>query len=100
MYRNVCTYTKAGNQIVWECTFDENGNRIETESIIKPYLYYEDVNFKKAKEKSMNNKPLRFLEFNSSFERSEWIKTSLNTPLYEKLSPEKQYLLNKYYGME
>ena len=100
MYRNVCTYTKSGKQIIWECTFDENGKRIELESEIRPYLYYEDVNFKKATQKSMNNKPLRFLDFNTSFDRNEWIKSSQNTPLFEKLSPVKQYLLNKYYGME
>jgi DNA polymerase elongation subunit (family B) len=100
MYRNVCTYTKGGKQVIWECTFDEHGNRIELESEIKPYLYYEDVNFKDATQKSMNNKPLRYIEFSNNFERSEWIKTSQNTPLFEKLSPIKQYLLNKYYGME
>lgn len=100
MYRNVCTYTKGGKQVIWECTFDKHGNRIELESEIKPYLYYEDVNFKDATQKSMNNKPLRYIEFANNFERSEWIKTSQNTPLFEKLSPIKQYLLNKYYGME
>ncbi len=43
-YRNVCTYTKNGQQIVWESTWDSNGNRIELETPIDPYLYYEDIN--------------------------------------------------------
>ena len=99
-YRNVCSYTKNGSQIVWEATWDSNGNRVEIETPIEPYLYYEDVNYKESPYLSMYKKPLRFIKFKNSFERSEWIKTSKNIPLFEKFTPEKQYLLDKYYGFE
>ncbi len=100
MYRNVCSYSKQGKTIVWEATWDKNGNRVEIETPIEPYLYYEDVNFKDSPDKSIYGKPLRFMKFNSSFERNEWIKTSKNIPLFEKFSAEKQYLIDKYFGLE
>lgn len=40
------------------------------------------------------------MKFKNSFERSEWIKSSKNIPLFEKFTPEKQYLLDKYCGLE
>ena len=100
MYRNVCTYTKSGQQYIWEATWNKNGDRVEIETPIEPYLYYEDSRFKEADHFSMYGKPVRFLSFKTSFDRNEWIKTSKNIPLFEKLTPEKQYLLNKYYGLE
>jgi DNA polymerase elongation subunit (family B) len=105
MYRSLANYQKkdpiSGEivQYIWEATWDEDGNRIEIETPIKPYLYYEDIN-SKSTDKSMFGKPLRKMEFNTSWERSKWIETSKNVPLFEKLSPIKQYLLNKYIGME
>ncbi len=99
-YRNVCSYTKNGQQVVWEATWDSQGNRIEIETQVEPYLYYEDVNCKDSQYLSMYKKPLRFIKFKNSFERNEWIKASKNIPLFEKFTPEKQYLLDKYYGFE
>ena len=99
-YRNVCSYTKQGRTIVWESTWNTNGERIEIETPIEPYLYYEDINFKESKDKSIYGKPLRFLKFNNTYDRNEWIKSSKNIPLFEKFTPEKQYLIDKYYGME
>jgi DNA polymerase elongation subunit (family B) len=99
-YRNVCTYTKNGAQIVWEATWDSEGNRIEIETPVEPYLFYEDVNYKDSPYMSIYKKPLRHVKFKNSFERSEWIKTSKNIPLFEKFTPEKQYLLDKYCGVE
>ena len=99
-YRNICSYTRQGKTIVWESTWDKNGERIEIETPVEPYLYYEDVNFKDSKDKSIFGKPLRFLQFQNTYERNEWIKSSKNIPLFEKFTPEKQYLLDKYYGME
>ena len=102
MYRNLATYTKAGCTMVWESTWDEAGNRIEIETPVEPYLYYEDSNIKPedVKYKSMFGKPMRKLSFQTNYERSKWIETSKNIPLFEKLSPTKQYLLNKYIGLE
>ena len=100
MYRNIATYTKSGKQIIWLATWDAYGNRVEEEHEIKPYLYFEDNNYKDSPWTSMNGKPLRKMEFETSFDRSEWIKSSKNTPLFEKLSPEKQFLLDAYCGHE
>ena len=100
MYRNIATYTKNGKQVVWLATWDKDGNRVEEEHEIKPHLFYEDVNATDSPWKSMYNKPLRMIEFDNTMERAEWIKNSLNTPLFEKLSPEKQYLLDTFAGQE
>ena len=102
MYRNVVSYTRSGVQYVWESTWDNDGNRVEIETPIEPYLYYEDNNIKpeNVKAKSIYGKPLRKMVFKTSYERNEWIKTSKNIPLFEKLTPAKQYLLNKYFGLE
>ena len=99
MYRNLVSYTKSGVQYIWESTWDEDGNRIEIETPIEPYLYYEDIN-SKSEIKSMFGLPVRKMVFKTNWERSKWIETSKNVPLFEKLSPIKQYLLNKYIGME
>ena len=100
MYRNIATYPRQGKQYIWLSTWDEDGNRVIEEHEIKPYLYYEDMNFKESPWKSMNGKPLRKMEFNTSFDRNEWIKNSLNIPLFEKFTPEKQYLIDAYCGKE
>ena len=99
---NVVTYTRAGVQYVWESTWDENGNRIQIETPVEPYLFYEDSNIKSEdiKYKSMFGKPMHKLTFKTNWERNKWIETSKNIPLFEKLSPQRQYLLNKYFGLE
>lgn len=99
MYRAVATYTKNGEQIIFERTWDEQGNRVDIETPILPYLLYEDPKAD-GKYVSMFGKPLRKLEFTTNWERSQWIDASKNIPLFEKLSPTKQYLLNKYFGLE
>jgi DNA polymerase elongation subunit (family B) len=102
MYGNLATYTRAGVQYVWESTWDEDGNRIQIETPIEPYLFYEDSNIKpeNTKYKSMFGKPMRKMVFKTNFERSKWIESSKNIPLFEKLSPTRQYLLEKYLGLE
>lgn len=105
MYRSVVattqknTLTNTSESVVIEFTWDKDGNRIETTSIVHPYLYYEDQN-STSNIKSMFSKPLTKLEFNNTWERSQWIDGNKNVPLFEKLSPQKQYLLDKYCGME
>jgi DNA polymerase elongation subunit (family B) len=102
MYRNLASFTRSGVQYIWEATWDDEGNRVEIETPIEPYLFYEDSNIKEseAKYKSMFGRPLRKMTFQTNYERSKWIEGSKNIPLFEKLSPVKQYLLNKYYGLE
>lgn len=83
---------------MWESTWDESGNRVEIETPVDPYLFYEDkyMDSTKVKYKSMFGNPLRKVIFHSAYERSQWIDKSKNIPLFEKLSPTRQYLLNKY----
>ena len=100
MYRNICSYSRKGKEIIWLSTWDENGNRITEEHEIKPYLYYEDPNMKQPDAISMYNKPLRKFEFDNSFDRNAWIESTPNTQLFETLPSTKQFLLNKYCGKE
>ena len=99
MYRNLVTYTKGGLQYVWQATWDQKGKRIEEETTIDPYLYFEDKNAD-GTYKSLFNKPLTKKVFNTDWERREWISKTPNIPLFEKLSVIRQYLLDKYYGSE
>ena len=99
MYRNLVTYGKGGLQYVWQATWDKNGKRVEKETTIDPYLYFEDKNAD-GTYKSIFNKPLTKKVFNSEWERREWIQKTPNIPLYEKLPVIRQYLLDKYYGIE
>ena len=102
MYRNLATYSRQGVQYVWESTWNAEGERVEIETPIEPYLFYENTNIKPedVKYKSMFGKPLQKMVFKNNFERKKWIETSKNIPLFEKLSPTRQYLLNKYLGLE
>lgn len=99
MYRNLVTYAKGGLQYIWQATWDQNGKRVEEETTIDPYLYFEDKNAD-GTYKSIFNKPLTKKVFNTDWERREWIQRCPNIPLYEKLSVIRQYLLDKYYGIE
>lgn len=99
MYRNLISFTRSGLQYVWQATWDETGKRIEVETPINPYLYFEDKNAD-GTYKSLFNKPLTQKVFNTDWERREWIQRAPNIPLYEKLSVIRQYLLDKYFGLE
>ena len=99
MYRNLITYAKGGLQYVWQATWDQNGKRVVEETTIDPYLYFEDKNAD-GTYKSLFNKPLTKKVFNTDWERREWIQRTPNIPLFEKLSVIRQYLLDKYFGVE
>ena len=97
MYRNVVSYTQNGQDYVWETTWNEKGERIELVTPVNPYLYFEDKNATSSKDKSIFGKPLRFLDFNSSFDRKKWMEDNKNIMLFDKLSTTKQYLIDKYW---
>ena len=86
-----------GQTYVWESTWNEEGERVEMVTPVDPYLYFEDKNLKKVTEKSMFGIPVHKLTFHTQNERNQWIDRNKNVLLFEKLSPAKQYLLNKYY---
>ena len=130
MYRNLASYTKRDpatgkrQTYVWEATWDENGNRVEIETPVNPYFYIEDISTGKdsitntisvSKEndentnscvvdqycaKSMFRTPLTKFTFNTTAERSAALAKIYEIPVYEKLAPTKQYLLDKYCGQE
>ena len=128
MYRNLASYTKRDSSgkrqtYVWEATWDENGNRIEIETPVDPYFYVEDISGKTDNTintlavagndenvnscridqycaKSMFRTPLTKFTFSTVAERSAALAKIYEIPVYEKLSPSKQYLLDKYYGQE
>lgn len=130
MYRNLASYTKRDpatgkrQTYVWEATWDENGNRVEIETPVNPYFYVEDISTGKdsitntisiSKEndentnscvvdqycaKSMFRTPLTKFTFNTTAERSAALAKIYEIPVYEKLAPTKQYLLDKYCGQE
>jgi len=106
MYRSVVAtnqknlLTNKLESCVIEFTWDENGNRIEKTTFVKPYLYYEDLKNPNTTEKSMFGKPLSKEEFENEYEKREWIKQHPNVPLYDSLSLQRQYLLDKYCGIE
>lgn len=97
MYRNVVSYTENGQDYVWETTWNEKGERIELVTPVNPYLYFEDKNATSSKDKSIFGRPLRFLDWNSSFERKKWIEENKDIMLFDKFSTTKQYLLDKYW---
>ena len=128
MYRNLASYTKrdpaSGKRqtYVWEATWDEDGNRIEIETPVDPYFYVEDIgneadavvsrlaivdsdeNTDSCKidqycAKSMFRTPLTKFTFSTTAERSIALSKIYEIPVYEKLSPTKQYLLDKYFLM-
>lgn len=99
MYRNLVTYTRANVQYVWESTWNDEGKRIEIETPIEPYLYYEDPTADDTY-KSLYGKSLRKMTFQTEYERKEWIKRSPNIPLFEKMPIIRQYLIDKYIGQE
>ncbi len=110
---------------VWESTWDKDGNRIELETAVDPYFYVEDlckgdkisIEDKINKEesssdikinnvmeplcaKSMYKTPLTKFTFKTDYERRIATSRIYETPLYESLTPTRQYLLDKYVGQE
>lgn len=112
---------------VWEATWDEHGNRIEKETPVNPYFYVEDLSKPnetniddtiKSKPKGQENAPdleyevdqycarsmfrtpLTKFTFKTSSERAAALAKIYEIPVYEMLSPSRQYLLDKYSGQE
>jgi len=110
MYRNIATYTRKSiihsktvkQQYVWMSTWDADGNRIEIEEPVRPYLYFEQSSLKKDNidGMSMYNVPLKKMSFDNSVDRSKFIENSKGIPLFGKLSPTKQFLQDRFKGKE
>jgi DNA polymerase elongation subunit (family B) len=79
---------------IW--TWDENGERIREEHDFKPYILLED---KKGTEKSIYGTALKKREFQSSYDRNNFVKDSNIKRIYENLPPYQQFLIDNYWSV-
>jgi DNA polymerase elongation subunit (family B) len=92
MYRNILYSPK--DEIITLFTWDGAGNRVAQEFPYKPYLYIEDPSSKDGM--SIYNKPLKKLEFESSYKRKEFVKNIKQ--VYHNIQPEQQFLIDRFSG--
>lgn len=78
-------------------TWNKDGDRIMVDRPYSPYLYIEDSN---GKYTSIFGTPLSKKIFKNSWERSEFIKDSKITRLFENFKPAQQFLMDEYGGMQ
>lgn len=94
MYRN-CVYNNRERKIfLW--TWDNNGERIKEEHDFKPYVLLED---KSGNEKSIYGTKLKKKEFNSGYDRNNFVKDSSIKRIYENLPPYQQFLIDNYWSV-
>ena len=94
MYRN-CIYNNRERKIfLW--TWNENGERVKEEHDFKPYILLED---KKGTEKSIYGTSLVKREFQSSYDRNNFVKDSNIKRIYENLPPYQQFLIDNYWSV-
>lgn len=92
MYRN-CVYNGKSKKIfLW--TWDSVGNRIKQEWDYKPYLMLEDKN---GEYTSIYGTKLLKKEFNTNYDRNEFIKDYGKKRIFENLPPYQQYLIDNYW---
>lgn len=94
MYRNAVYSNKERKVFLW--TWDENGERIREEHDFKPYILLED---KKGTEKSIYGTSLIKREFQSSYDRNNFVKDSNIKRIYENLPPYQQFLIDNYWSV-
>jgi DNA polymerase elongation subunit (family B) len=92
VYRN-CVYNNRERKITL-FTWNENGERIREEHDFKPYILLED---KKGTEKSIYGTSLVKREFQSSYDRNNFVKDSNIKRIYENLPPYQQFLIDNYW---
>lgn len=94
MYRN-CVYSNKDRKVfLW--TWDSNGERIKEEHDFKPYILLEDKN---GEEKSIYGTKLKKKEFNSGYDRNQFVKDSNIKRIYENLPPYQQFLIDNYWSV-
>ena len=94
MYRN-CVYDNKSRKIHL-FSWSENGERIREEHDFKPYILLED---KKGTEKSVYGTALKKREFQSSYDRNNFVKDSNIKRIYENLPPYQQFLIDNYWSV-
>jgi DNA polymerase elongation subunit (family B) len=92
MYRN-CVYNGKEKKIhLW--TWDSEGNRVREDHNYKPYLMLED---KKGEFRSIYGTNLKKIEFNSNYDRNDYIKDLRTKRIFENLPPYQQFLIDNYW---
>jgi len=92
MYRN-CVYSNKDKRVIlW--TWDSDGNRIRQEWEYKPYLMLED---KEGSFKSIYGTKLKKKEFDSNYDRNNFIKDYGKKRIFENLPPYQQYLIDNFW---
>lgn len=91
-YRN-CVYSSR-TQSVRLFTWDTEGNRVNYDVSVSPYLYIEDVNGDK---KTIFNTKAKKRIFNNGYERSKFLQDSGIKRVYENLPVVQQYLLDTFW---
>lgn len=92
MYRNCVFNNKTRKLHLF--TWDSQGNRIREDHDYRPYLLLED---KRGDEKSIYGTTLKRKEFNSSYDRNNFVKDSGIKRIFENLPPYQQYLIDNFW---
>lgn len=95
MYRSA--YWDYKSKCIKLFTWNENGERIIVDRTFKPYLYIED---KRGEYTSIFGTPLTKKEFDNPFDRSQFIKDSQITRLFENFKASQQFLMDEYFGLQ
>lgn len=93
MYRNVFWDQKSRRIVL--STWDKQGNRVRLKTNFRPYLYVESPN---GEALSIMNQRLTRKEFDTPYERSEFIKKSGIKRLYENFDVSQQFLLDIFWN--
>ncbi len=94
-YRNVWYDARKKSVFLW--SWDDKGNRIESEVPFNPYLFVETTNAGDAT--SIFGTNLKKIVFPSQFERRRYVKESGIKRLFFNLKAEQQFLLENYMGL-
>jgi len=92
VYRN-CVYNSKERKI-FLFTWDSEGNRVRQDWDFKPYLMLEDKN---GEHKSIYGTSLKKREFNTSYDRNNFIKDYGSKRIFENLPPYQQFLIDEYW---
>ena len=92
MYRNIYYDVKKGEVRLW--TWNEQGERIESDYPFKPYIYVENNMGKDGK--SIYNTQLQKREFDNQFERKKYVEQSGLKRVFYNIQAEQQFLIDHF----
>lgn len=92
MYRN-CVYSSR-EKCIHLFTWDSDGRRVKYDLDFSPYLFVDDKN---GTERSIFGTPIRKKEFNTQFDRNNFVRGDNVKRTYENLPPYQQFLIDNYW---